>query len=93
VGTQSISDFSGQYKIKSVNSQMITLDVSDNVGLVNYSLPESQLPIILHDDSTLTYNLANKPYFSLNKGKKIIITKVSNDANLSDRYRVEVIDL
>lgn len=93
VGTQSISDFSGQYKIKSVAGQMITLDVSDNVGLVNYSLPESQLPIVLHDDSTLTYNLANKPYFSLNKGKKIIITKVSNDVNLSDRYRVEVIDL
>jgi glutaredoxin 2 len=93
VGTQSISDFSGQYKIKSVEGQKLTLDVSNSVGLVNYSLPETQLPIILHDVQSSIYNLANKPYFSLNKGKKIIITKVSNETNLSERYRVEVIDL
>jgi hypothetical protein len=93
VGTQSISDFSGQYKIKSVEGQKLTLDVSNSVGLVNYSLPETQLPIILHDVQSSIYNLANKPYFSLNKGKKIIITKVSNGTTLSERYRVEVIDL
>ena len=93
VGTQSISDFSGQYKIKSVEGQKLTLDVSNSVGLVNYSLPETQLPIILHDVQSSIYNLANKPYFSLNKGKKIIITKVSNETTLSERYRVEVIDL
>jgi hypothetical protein len=39
------------------------------------------------------YNLANKPYFGLNKGKKIIVTKVSNGNVLNERYRVEVIDL
>ena len=93
VGTQSISDFSGQYKIKSIEGQKLTLDVSNNVGLVNYSIPETQLPITLHDVGTSTYNLANKPYFSLNKGKKIIVTKVSNSTTLIERYRVEVIDL
>jgi hypothetical protein len=93
VGTQSISDFSGQYKITEVNGQKITLDVSNNVGLVNFSTPSTLLPITIHDVSTLTYNLSNKPYFSLNKGKKIIVTKISESQNLSERYRVEVIDL
>lgn len=93
VGTQSISDFSGQYKITEVSGQKITLDVSNNVGLVNFSTPSTLLPITIHDVSTSTYNLSNKPYFSLNKGKKIIVTKVSESQNLSERYRLEVIDL
>lgn len=93
VGTQSISDFSGQYKITEVSGQKITLDVSNNIGLVNFSTPSTQLPITIHENSTSTYKLSNKPYFSLNKGKKIIVTKVSESQTLSERYRVEVIDL
>jgi len=91
VGTQSISDFSGQYKIKSVEGKQITFDVSNNIGLVNFATPESQLPIIINDDKSTI--LANKPYFSLNKGKKIIVTRVSNGTTISERYRLEVIDL
>jgi hypothetical protein len=93
VGTQSVSDFSGQYKIKNIEGQKLTLDVSNNIGLVNYSIPETQLPITIHDVTSSTYNLSNKPYFSLNRGKKIIVTKVSNGTVLNERYRVEVIDL
>lgn len=93
VGTQSVSDFSGQYKITEVNGKKITLDVSNNVGLVNFSTPSTLLPITIYDSVNSIYNLSNKPYFSLNKGKKIIVTKVSESQTLSERYRVEIIDL
>ena len=38
--------------------------------------------------------LSNHPYFNLNKGKKILITRISESSTiLSERYRVDVRDL
>jgi hypothetical protein len=37
--------------------------------------------------------LSNTPYFSLNKGKKIKITRVSNSTVLKERYTINVEDI
>lgn len=93
VGTASFFDFSGQYKVDSVvggTSSTIILDISSNSDLVAYSDSQS-LPHLIH--SNVITNLANLPYFSLNKGKKIKITRVSNSNILSDRYMINVDDI
>jgi hypothetical protein len=93
VGTSSVYDFSGQYTVTTVGltSSYITLDVSNNLSLKSFGTTAS-LPMILN--SSTASMLSNKPYFSLNKGKKIIVTRISeNSTVLSERYRVEIIDL
>ena len=94
VGTQSVYDFSGQYRVSNVGggtSSYITLDVSTNPALTSYS-SSNELPMLLH--SSTSTMLSNKPYFTLNKGKKIIITRVSPTATiLSERYKIEILDL
>ena len=94
VGTSSVYDFSGQYPVSVVGgptSSYITIDASNNQSLKSYGLSAS-LPMTLNSS---TYSiLSNKPYFSLNKGKKIIITRISKTSTvLSERYRVEIINL
>jgi hypothetical protein len=94
VGTSSVYDFSGQYTVSSVvgsTSSYISIDVSNNLSLKSFGTTAS-LPMILH--SATQSMLSNKPYFSLNKGKKIVVTRISNTSTvLSERYRVEITDL
>jgi hypothetical protein len=92
VGTSSVYDFSGQYFIDSVgatNSQII-VDMSMNSDFVNFIGDE--VPYVLHTaTSTL---LSNQPYFSLNKGKSIKITRVSalELIPVDEKYHIEVRD-
>jgi len=92
IGTSSVSDFSGQYFVNSVgltNSQII-LDMSSNVNFTDFIGDET--PYTLHtQNSTL---LSNLPYFSLNKGKSIKITRISSNNNspINEKYHIEVRD-
>jgi hypothetical protein len=92
VGTSSVYNFSGQYVVDSLvgmTSSYVTFDISSNVDLVAYGSSAS-LPLQLHGTSSSM--LSNLPYFSLNKGKKIKITRISLSDNLSDRYHIQVDD-
>lgn len=90
VGTASIYDYSGQYPVISNNS-FIEFDISSNNSLVNYASGINTYPIILHGSQSSL--LSNIPYFSLNKGKKIRLTRISNSNILKERYSVNIIDL
>jgi hypothetical protein len=94
VGTSSVYNFSGQYPVSAiggVTSSYITIDASSNTSLRSFGSSAS-LPMTLHS-STFSM-LSNKPYFSLNKGKKVVVTRISNTSTvLSERYRVEISDL
>jgi hypothetical protein len=89
IGTTSTIDFSGQYKVSSVGStnSYIYLDVSTNTTLVSYGA-SSSLPIIFNNNSS--YLLNNLPYFSLNKGYKISVTRVdaTDTSDFIDRYLI-----
>lgn len=96
VGTSSVYDFSGQYKVDTLvgaTSSYITLDINTNEAFSTYTTTNStSLPLKLH--STTSSLLSNFPFFSLNKGKKILITRVSQTSTvLSERYRVDVRDI
>jgi hypothetical protein len=91
----SIYDFSSQYVVDSVvssTSSYIKLDISNNKNLVAFGASQS-LPFTMHGSTSSTSLLANKPYFSLNKGKKVRITKISNSSILAERYYIEVNDI
>lgn len=93
VGTASIFDFSGQYRVDSVvggTSSYVTFDVSNNEDLVAYGASAS-LPIEIHGTSSTL--LSNTPYFDFNKGKRIKITRVSDSDILKERYVVQVDDI
>ena len=91
VGTASVFDFSGQYKVEAVNGTTLTINVNDNDEFVSY-FDTLTLPFTLHS-STTTF-LSNNPYFSLNKGYKISVTRISSDDNiiLTDKYSVNIQD-
>ena len=93
VGTSSVYDFSGQYVVNSLGGSTysnVIFDISSNVNLVTYGASAS-LPMELH---SATYSiLSNSPYFSLNKGKKISITRISDSNTLKDRYYINVSDI
>jgi len=96
IGTSSVYDFSGQYKVDSLvgmTSSYVTLDINASDAFSTYTTTNStSLPMQLHGTSSSL--LSNHPYFSLNKGKKILITRVSKSSTiLSERYRVDVRDL
>jgi hypothetical protein len=96
IGTSSVYDFSGQYKVDSLvgaTSSYITLDITSNDSFSSYTTTNSaSLPMKIHGTSSSL--LSNHPYFSLNKGKKILITRISQSALvLSERYRVDIRDL
>jgi len=93
VGTSSTYDFSGQYVVDSLvgpTSSYVIFDLSNNKSFVNYGASQS-LPFVIHSASYST--LSNYPYFSLNKGKKIRITRISDSNILSERYYIEVNDI
>jgi hypothetical protein len=93
VGTSSVFDFSGQYTIDSVvgpTSSYVIFDISNSQDLVAYGASAS-LPLIIH--SSTASALSNIPYFSLNKGKKVKITKMSESPVLSERYYIQVEDI
>jgi hypothetical protein len=93
VGTASIFDFSGQYRVDSVGggtSSYVTFDISNNDDLVVYGTSAS-LPLEIHGTSSTL--LSNIPYFSLNKGYRINVTRVSNSDILNERYIVQVDDI
>ena len=96
VGTSSVYDFSGQYKVQSLmgaTSSYITLDINTNSAFSTYATGNSSLlPMTLHSSSSSM--LSNMPYFSLNKGKKIIVTRVSSSSTvLTERYKVDIREL
>ena len=95
-GTSSIYDFSGQYEVANTlggTSSAITLDLSNNPSIVDYAVTNaSVLPIRVH--SATHSMLSNLPSLALNKGKKIIVTRVSESAQtLAESFRVEIKDL
>ena len=93
IGEDSFFDFSGQYVIESINNDngelKVIIDVSSNSDLV--STYRGRSPLTLHDSNVSL--LKNKPYFSLNKGYNIKITRISNSEKLSERYRINMLDL
>ena len=96
VGTSSVYDFSGQYKVDSLvsaTSSYVTFDINSSESFSTYTTTNStSLPLQLHGTSTSL--LSNHPYFSLNKGKKVLVTRVSQTSVvLSERYRVDVRDI
>ncbi len=94
VGTSSVYDFSGQYRIDSlggVTSSYVYLDVSNNPDLVSYGA-SSSLPLYIHGVSSTL--LSNNPYFSLNKGKRIKVTRISSsNVGLSQKYHIDEEDI
>lgn len=94
VGTASVFDFSGQYKVDSVvgsTSSYIRLNIANNPDFVAYGSSAS-LPLYIHGTSSTL--LSNLPYLSLNKGKKIKLTRI-NDGNVSvsEKYQIEIQDI
>jgi hypothetical protein len=91
IGTASTIDFSGQYTISSVGAtnSYVYLDVSTNTTLVSYGASAS-LPLIFNNNSN--YLLNNYPYFSLNKGVKISVTRIDStvSSSFNDRYLISV---
>lgn len=94
VGTSSVFNFSGQYSVNSlggVGSSYIMLDVNNNIDLISYGSSAS-LPLEIHGTSSTL--LSNLPYFSLNKGKKIRVTRVEQSAApLDQRYHIDIDDV
>jgi len=97
VGTTSVFNFSGQYDISSVGttSSYIYLDISSNNELVAYGA--SATPKYIHDPNgfmtlgTYSTELSNIPYFSLNKGYRFTITRISDSdiSSITDRYLIQ----
>jgi len=94
VGTSSVFDFSGQYKVDSLGgstSSYIYLNADSNPDLVAYGSSASQ-PFYFHGTSSTL--LSNTPFFSLNKGKKISITRISTtNTSLSEKYHIDIEDI
>ena len=96
VGTSSVYDFSGQYPVNSKvgpTSSYIIFDVESNKNIETFVAGSQSFPIVLHSGSptaSVPSLLSNYPYFSLNKGKKIIITRISDSVILSERYHIEI---
>jgi hypothetical protein len=91
-GEESIFDYSGQYILNSITGDSISgdnvvvIDIGSNNDLV--STYRGQSPFVIHS-STSTL-LRNKPYFSLNKGSSIKVTRVSNSDKLDERYQISI---
>jgi hypothetical protein len=80
-----VSNFSDQYMISDVNQNKIYIDISSNNLFVSNYIG-STFPVILHNSNSS--DLHSIPYFSLNKGKTIRVTKISNSDNIKERYNV-----
>lgn len=92
VGTSSVFDFSGQYTVSNVGTMSnIQLDISSNKDFVQYG--SVQLPLTIH--GTASSLLSNKPYFDLNKGKMIKITRISelDQIPITEKYLIDIRDI
>jgi len=93
VGTSSVFDFSGQYLIDSVGAtnSLVYLDVSSNKDLLSYA--SGQLPLNIH--GTASSILSNNPFFGLNKGQLVKITRISelDQIPVSDKYLIDIRDI
>lgn len=92
VGTSSVFDFSGQYTVSNVGTMSnIQLDISSNKDFVQYG--SGQLPLTIH--GTASSLLSNKPYFDLNKGKMIKITRISelDQIPITEKYLIDIRDI
>jgi hypothetical protein len=93
VGTSSVYDFSGQYVVDSLvgaTSSEVIFDISSNSQFV--STYENEIfPYVIH--ATSSSQLSNLPYFSLNKGKRIRLNRVSNSDVLLERYQIQIDDI
>lgn len=85
-----VNDFSGQYKVDNVGStnSTVSFDISSNQDFISTYLGTNE---VLHTSTQSSLN--NLPYFSLNKGKSIRITRVSNSDNLNERYKIQINDI
>ena len=90
IGTSS-ANYSGQYNIQSILPDSVVFDVSSNIELTNYIKSATSWPIKIH--GTASTSLTNLPYFSLNKGKKVKLTRVSNSDDLRLRYSISISDI
>jgi hypothetical protein len=92
IGTSSVFDFSGQYFVSTVGAtnSKVVFDISTNIDFLNFVSPS--LPYYLH--TTNSSNLSNLPYFGLNKGKSIKITRISelDTVPIEEKYQIEVRD-
>lgn len=90
IGTQSITDYSGQYKVDSVSGNEVVFDMSTN-SIFTSGYNDVSSPLQIH--SLLDTQLSNLPYISLNKGKNIKLTRVSNSSVLSERYSIQITNI
>lgn len=89
VGTVSVFDFSGQYRVSSVGTgSQITLDTSINDDLVAYGV--GQLPLTIHEISSTL--LSNMPSLSINKGQWIRITRTNelDQVSVNEKYLIDI---
>jgi hypothetical protein len=97
LGVTSIHDYSGQYLVDSVSGSNIGLNISNNIYLKDYldDINNYTKPNTIHDTINNTTMLSNIPYFTLNKGHKIRITRINGNNNIpiSDKYKIEIMDL
>lgn len=93
VGTSSVYNFSGQYVVDSVvgiTQSYVQFDMSSNTDFVDF-YSNSTFPVVIHGTSST--QLSNYPYLSLNKGRKITLTRISDSNNLLERYNIDVTDI
>jgi hypothetical protein len=92
IGTSSQIDFSGQYKIRSLNNSdsYINLDVSNNSTLINYGASSPGLPLQFNATAS-NYLLSNVPHLKLNKGVKFKVTRIAESlqTEIKERYLIQ----
>lgn len=90
IGTSSVFNFSGQYKVETVGStsSQIRIDISNNEDFIAYG--EGNLPLSIHTSEESL--LSNNPFFSLNKGQIIKLTRISqlNQIAIGDKYLIDI---
>lgn len=87
IGVTSPVDYSGQYIVRNVAGNVITLDISSNNVFVSFVGGSN---IVLHDVTVPTSILYGVPSISYNKGMSLNITRISDSTIISERYRVEI---
>lgn len=88
IGTVSTYDYSGQYVVSSLSNNTVIFDISSNLELSSLSLTQSTI----HNGASFSL-LSNIPYFTLNKGKKVKITRISDSNILKERYSLNIEDI
>lgn len=87
IGVGNVYNMSGQYRVEEIFDEGIFLSLVSNRNLTTY-MDSLSFTDGYHDISS--NELHNKPWLSLNKGKMITITRVSDSENLSERYLLDL---